>query len=636
MPIPNGSVGQVFTPEFIARFMVQNLLNRLSNKKDMEGLTVLEPAAGKGVFLTQLLNHGFSNITAYEMDPNLKYSLKKNFPSVRFRFENFFGSSLEEKFDLIIGNPPYIGQNDYASLFQEYVQKYPICKKYFIGNMDLFYYFIHLGIEKLRPGGLLSYITTNYWITKSQKTGIKYLKPHILRETDLIQYIDLSTLHLFPNARGQHNCIFVLRKKHQKEISQKTKSPIEIIQVRPPANPEGNIEEINSNIFRNLINGQDSKSEHILRYPSALSPRDLKEKGSWNLLYPEEIKTKVEHIENFCRAQDQVVFLKDLFIIRNGLIFPKDKIFILNEQAGLKKNQGHFLLKVNEKTHTLNTREEKRLKTIYKSRAIHPFGFDREGVEGYGIYFNKRETENVDPEKRNEYYRTKYPHLTAYLDQYEKSLKEILKNAKENPLDYYFPRRGAFIKNHLRGEKTLVDLEPFYERHPKIFFSYITSENIFGFTKDSYFATSDTYFLWPKLPAEEIDYPFFIAYLNSQLVYFLFKAKNITIKRSKTKLEYGIPIPNLTNFRSEKDMILLSLIRLLSKILMGIKKPIFNESFYRLKTLSYLKLDSILNEIKEALVQEDQLKMRKIIDILFFTLFELDPNTITQLLEKYH
>ena len=90
------------------------------------------------------------------------------------------------------------------------------------------------------------------------------------------------------------------------------------------------------------------------------------------------------------------------------------------------------------------------------------------------------------------------------------------------------------------------------ENDKKIFLKYISNENIFGFSDSSYFATSDTYFLWPKNSETklELDYTFLLAYLNSKLVYFLFKAKNISIKRSKTKLEYGLPVPNINNFNS--------------------------------------------------------------------------------------
>ncbi|MFX1428264.1 MAG: Eco57I restriction-modification methylase domain-containing protein, partial [Promethearchaeota archaeon] len=156
----NKSIGQIFTPDYIAEFMVKNIIALNAKKKiNLKNLKILEPSAGEGIFLKYLLQNKLSNIHAFEMDISLKEILLDLYPTVKFEFTNFLGSNTTDKYDIIIGNPPYLGQNYNAPVFQEYVRKFPICRKYFIGNMDLFYFFIHLGIEKLNPGGFLSFIT---------------------------------------------------------------------------------------------------------------------------------------------------------------------------------------------------------------------------------------------------------------------------------------------------------------------------------------------------------------------------------------------------------------------------------------------------------------------------------------------
>ena len=87
--------GQYFTISLIADFMV----TLISHIKDSR---ILEPSCGKGVFIDQLLKHGFTNITAYEIDKTL--GSKYNF----VQFISFLSVSLKEKFDVIIGNPPYM------------------------------------------------------------------------------------------------------------------------------------------------------------------------------------------------------------------------------------------------------------------------------------------------------------------------------------------------------------------------------------------------------------------------------------------------------------------------------------------------------------------------------------------------
>ena len=324
----NESIGQIFTPKLIAKFMVNNVLKFIGNlKKDPRYIKVLEPSVGKGIFLKYLIQNNFSDIIGYEIDKNLKNYLINAYPGIKFKFENVLGSNFNEKFDLIIGNPPYLGQNYNAEIFQDYVKKYQICKKYFVGNMDLFYYFIHLGLLKLNPGGILSYITTNYWITKSEKTGIKFLKPHIIDECFLLQYVDLSRLKLFKGAKGQHNCIFVLQKKNEQEKLKHIDKQIEVIQIRKKKDFNISDESFNRNIFTDLI--QNADSSEIFRYNSALTNMDLKREGNWNLIYPQEVKEIVNKIENLCSINGEISFLRDYFIIRNGLIFIKDNIFIL-------------------------------------------------------------------------------------------------------------------------------------------------------------------------------------------------------------------------------------------------------------------------------------------------------------------
>ncbi|GAJ19177.1 unnamed protein product, partial [marine sediment metagenome] len=109
-------IGQIFTPSYIANFMVSNVLELLKtlNYEDrfsikINDLKVLDPTTGEGVFLKSLLEYNLTNITAYEIDNRLKSQLVKNYPNVQFRFENFLGSDINEKFDIIIGNPPYLG-----------------------------------------------------------------------------------------------------------------------------------------------------------------------------------------------------------------------------------------------------------------------------------------------------------------------------------------------------------------------------------------------------------------------------------------------------------------------------------------------------------------------------------------------
>jgi len=637
------TIGQVFTPSYIAEFMVDNILKFIENeKKKPQTLKILEPSVGEGIFLKFLLNNNFIDITAYEMDNNLKENLSDSFPDVKFRFENFLGSDSNEKFDLIIGNPPYLGQNYNSGIFQDYNKKFPFCAKYFVGNMDLFYFFIHLGIEKLNPGGFLSYITTNYWITKSKKTGIKLLKPHVVEECFLIQYVDLSHLQPFESAKGQHNCIFVLKKKTDEEKIQKVNKNIEIIQIVENKELNHNITLVNEKIFKDLTHGK--VSSNLKRFTSSITNNDLKKEESWNLIYPKEVKCVVDKIESFCKVNRKISLLKDFFLIRNGLILIKDSIFILKEGIDIKTKNNDYFICINGDFLKLSEIEKSRLKKIYKSKSIKAYGYKQDEHIGYVIYFNKNEFKPHSNLERNQLLKKEYPLLSKYIKQNEKELKSILINAKENPDDFYFPRRGSFIRQFdVNGNEKLTDLEPLYDNGKKIFFKFISKDNIFGYSNTSYYATSDTYFLWPKYPNDEIDYLFILAYLNSSLVYFIYKAKNISMKRSKTKLEQGLPIPNLKNFKIREKKPIIELIKTLSLYFMKEYCENFNqniedfiEKILSLKYHSSSWLNEIIKEIIRVLRINDRHNIKLVLDRLFFQLFNLDERLINNLLKEYY
>ncbi len=583
--------GQYFTSSSITEFMVQLVIDEIKSKNrlknlDFSEISTLEPAAGDGAFIDALLSNGFKNITAYEIDKDFHKILQNNYGNkVRIKNSNFLEASEEEKYDLIIGNPPYLGQNYASEIFQEYCHKYSICQEYFCGNMDLFYWFIHLGIRKLKPGGLLCFITTNYWIQKGDKTGVKKLKPHIVSECFLNMYVDLSNLKVFREAPGQHNCIFILQKKTEEEKIDRINKKIEIVQFK------------NVNSFKEYSNEFQYDLDGKISYISAITNNNLKINGNWNLLYPEDVEEIIKKIEKLCADNSgKVFYLKYFFQIRNGIISIKDDVFILKENDNLLIKKGEFSVKIGKKFFKLNDFEKKRLKKIYKSRCIRPYSFNGDDYLGWMIVFDKREFDSKPNEARK-----KYPILLKYLSQFEDELKKILIQCKESPNNWMFLRRG--IKIHkLRDMKGLRYLEHFYENEKKIFFPYISKENIFGYTTAPFYATSDTYFLHNDgLPA---DFDFLIAYLNSKMMNFIFNAKGLKIKRSKSKIENCIPIPFPKTLKNRKQ-------REIYEEITALSKKIVNRSHS-------------LTEAKNR------------IDALMFDLFDIEVSIIDNLFSTYY
>ncbi|MBN1802642.1 MAG: Eco57I restriction-modification methylase domain-containing protein, partial [Candidatus Lokiarchaeota archaeon] len=621
------SIGQIFTPHYVANFIVENALRHAKEPL----LKALEPSVGEGVFIDALKEHGVNDIVAFEIDSNIKEYLITIYPDVKFLFENFLGIKSEEKYDLIVGNPPYLGQNYNSALFQDYRNKYPLCEKYFVGNMDLFYYFIHQSIRLTKPGGIISFITTNYWITKSKSTGIKFLKPHVLQECFLIEYIDLSELKVFKNAQGQKNCIFVLQKKTEEEILNGANKSIHITQLN--AKKIKNLEDKDpEKIFQFLTKREQSPV--ISRYISALTNNDLSTDGSWFLCYPHEVKELVDKIERTCTKNRKITRFKDYFTIRNGMIFIKDDVFILTLGKNLLVDGDAFYVKIKSEFVKISEKEKQKLKKIYKSRSIKPYGYIKADFIGYAILFNKIEFQSPDSKIRNNLVQQKYPILSHYIKQYEENLRKILINAKENPEDFYFPRRGLFVRglsiNNDNLNSNLMDLEPFYDAEPKIFFKFVSSENQFGYSVGSYYATSDTYFVWLKNPLLKESLPFYLAYFNSKLFKFLFKAMNITVKRSKSKIENLLPVPYLDVFKTKKEKILVKLILNLSKFLIQFdctikhgEIKIIERDLEKLWSFN-IKSNEKKKDLSQVLSSKNVNSIINFVDCLFFDLFDVE------------
>lgn len=108
MPTKQEILGQYFTDINIIKILLKNLLQYKTYNKNIR---ILEPSAGSRNFVNILLENGFNNISECELDSELT----KN-P------QDFFLFDIKEKFDLIIGNPPFTKFNILDSYF--YASKY--------------------------------------------------------------------------------------------------------------------------------------------------------------------------------------------------------------------------------------------------------------------------------------------------------------------------------------------------------------------------------------------------------------------------------------------------------------------------------------------------------------------------------
>ncbi|MCX9157409.1 class I SAM-dependent methyltransferase [Niveibacterium sp. 24ML] len=126
-------LGQVFTPEPVVRAMLA-----LRQKR---GRT-LEPSCGNGAFLRHL-----PGAVGIELDP-------RHAPPGAL-IGDFFALPAHEKFDTIIGNPPYVRHQDIAASTRALLPS----TLGFDRRSNLFLFFIAKCLDHLTPGGELIFIT---------------------------------------------------------------------------------------------------------------------------------------------------------------------------------------------------------------------------------------------------------------------------------------------------------------------------------------------------------------------------------------------------------------------------------------------------------------------------------------------
>lgn len=193
--IKQGILEDIFSKQ--ARFFNEkNLENKKKLKNEIEKLEI------SLIKFTLEVNQNLSKLNEIE-----KGRKERRKPYFLWKLE--FAKVFRENggFDIVIGNPPYVGEGKKKEIFIP-VQKTSFGEKYYIGKMDFWYFFTSLGIELLKENGTLSYIAPNNWTTTA---GGKKMRNHIMKEMVIKEFIDFGDYMVFENAM-QQTMIFLLQK----------------------------------------------------------------------------------------------------------------------------------------------------------------------------------------------------------------------------------------------------------------------------------------------------------------------------------------------------------------------------------------------------------------------------------------
>ncbi|GHS55565.1 type II restriction endonuclease [Helicobacter pylori] len=153
----------------------------------------------------------------YETLENLK-----NSKTLEWRFE--FPEVLDDEgdflgFDCIIGNPPYIRQEqikDIKPLLQKQYQDF------YNSTADIYTYFFALSYQLLKEKGFNAFITSNKYARA--KYGAK-LREWLLKKTTIVSYMELNALKVFESAAVDTSIVSFIKQTPPKESEFKYYEP---------------------------------------------------------------------------------------------------------------------------------------------------------------------------------------------------------------------------------------------------------------------------------------------------------------------------------------------------------------------------------------------------------------------------
>jgi len=196
-------LGLVVTPPKTADYIVSKLMP--FKPEDM----ILDPCVGPGIFIQSLVKSGLNKSQIYTYDINPEYQSVMKKLGVSFEVKDYilsYSPLLSNKFDVILGNPPYLNK---AS---SYIKKNRDKLKKIYGKInahETYSMFFVSSIWRLRNGGKLAFITSDSFLTLNTHTKLR----RFILKTCKIREILLSPKNLFDNQNVSTSTVIIILEK---------------------------------------------------------------------------------------------------------------------------------------------------------------------------------------------------------------------------------------------------------------------------------------------------------------------------------------------------------------------------------------------------------------------------------------
>lgn len=423
--------------------------------------------------ITQFLKtEGWSDSVAKQLAAWKPYDQNASAPF--FDLEWMYG--IKDGFDLVIGNPPYIGEKGNKEIFRQIKQSK--IGRFYQRKMDIFYFFFHLGIDLATGNGQIAYITTNYYPTA---TAAKNLRQDLKARTIIRKLINFNELKIFESALGQHNLITIFSKARDSEAL----ADIHTTKRTGLADTQA---------LRNIVVGTDRQT-HVFQ----ATQRQLYEGEDCQIRLTGSIEDNEDGFQRIlARVAKQGSLLGDLANVNQGILSGVDKITQkhVDKFSALNSVKGDGVYVISLKEYDLLKADWRILKPWFKNSDI----------QRYWTNFNPKEyliypTRDIDIEN--------YPLVFEHLLKYEEVIKA------RNP-------DGGEMQAALKEGKWWVIFaarKSIAFSEPKIVVPQRSYSNTFGYNETTWYASADVYFITSKNALKSISLKYILALLNSKIYY---------------------------------------------------------------------------------------------------------------------
>lgn len=517
-----------------------------------------------------------------------------------------FGELINKNnFDFVIGNPPYVGEKGHKELFEP-LKEHEYWKHLYQGKSDYLYYFVILGISKLKEGGRFGFITTQYWLTAD---GASNLRKYILDKTKIIEIADFKGIKLFQEAKGQENIVFILERCDNEE--ERMNNNIRMIEFKKEwvldekkyVDSIGNLVTnydrwldllINYSQFElfvkvdktDFVLGKDERNKIADVYYSVYSQGELDE-SAW-YLYSKE-KEKYEF--------DSFPELTDLFNVNQGIVSGADKVNNENKKRLSKETIQKYNIQLNDPIF------------IFTKEQFEKFNCDKQTEKIFNSFYKNSDIKKAYLSFSRDWY-VIYSDIIQNLDNYPQ-IKSHFEKYRQL-LEYRLERYGESYRWFELHRSRSIDI---FENE-KLVTSRRSKQNRFAYENLKLYPQSDITIITKKEKTEE-SLKYLVALLNSSLLDNWY-GKNTKLKGDMREYYYTplsrVPIKKI-NFNNKEEVNV-------HNILGGVYSPI------ETKKKGY-KYDSVSNTwIKEKGLIDHYMEIKKELYELKQSGFIFDPEAL--------